>query len=646
MKLLDEYKKLRFVLLFIGMLFPVFIDNVISEENLYLAFPYCGASLFLVYMGLFYNFKPQMPTRMRSDLEFREYEVPISGWPENSRRLIENQNLMLNALLAFLQEGVFIYDIAAGKVNWSKRAAQILSTEWQNLGNSFDYFHSLIMENDWLEFRKNISKSLETLRDFSMEVRSSSNSNLFSIFCKPETDSEGCPVRLLGCILAKIETPVHSIFIDALTGLKSKNFFMQRLEEETAYTLRRPDYLYAVILIDINNFSCVNDVYSRDFGDGVLKIIAERIASFCNTTDCTARIDGDVFGIILHDLLSNRENQKITDFARDLYSKITMPLQLFGKDFQINVSMSVVINRDTDKSNTAEGMMSCARILLHELNTGETRGGVKFFTSGLREKAVLLYKMEYDLRKAIQSKSFSLVYQPVVDITKGNRVVAFEALVRWNHSERGYVSPFDFIPIAEESGLIVPLGNLILQEACTQTKKWVDLGYKDLRVAVNFSAKQFAQENLIETLDGILCDTGLSPKNLKIEITEYTAINDSKRIIEIMRQLTNMGFEISIDDFGTGYSSLSYLKYLPVHTLKIDKIFVDSIADKKEDAAFVRMIIGIAKSLHLDLIAEGVENKEQLDFLLAEGCRQIQGYYFSKPLEPAAALDFLRRSNG
>ena len=235
-----------------------------------------------------------------------------------------------------------------------------------------------------------------------------------------------------------------------------------------------------------------------------------------------------------------------------------------------------------------------------------------------------------------------MVYQPIIDIEQGNRVSGFEALVRWNNSEHGVVSPAEFIPLAEETGLIVPMGAQILRMACEQTKKWVDMGYSDIRVAVNFSAKQFTLDNMVDDVKQVLAETHLNPKNLKLEITEYTAMCEVEKAIDIMRALSNMGLQISIDDFGTGYSSLSYLKRYPVHTLKMDKSFIDHIADDEEDATFARMVIGIASTLNLDLIAEGVESEEQLQFLKREGCRYIQGYYFSKPLAPDKALAYMQ----
>ena len=352
-----------------------------------------------------------------------------------------------------------------------------------------------------------------------------------------------------------------------------------------------------------------------------------------------ARIGPDVFAVILHDIQGTDVRDNLLSIVKQIHSKIKTPIQLDGQELFIGVSMAVVVNSDVD---CVEDVMASANAVLRNLKKTGNHGGIQFVTGGIRDKAMKLYKLEYEIRRAIQAKEFILMYQPIVDISNSDKIVGFEALVRWNNSEQGIVSPAEFIPLAEETGLIVPMGALILKMACIQTKKWVDMGYKDIRVAVNFSAKQFSMESMVEDVKRVLAETNLNPRNLKLEITEYTATCEVEKAADIMRKLSNMGLQISIDDFGTGYSSLSYLKHLPVHTLKMDKSFVDHVADDEEDAAFAKMVIGIAKSLHLELIAEGVETAEQLEFLRSEGCHHIQGFYFSMPLTPADALEYMK----
>ena len=370
----------------------------------------------------------------------------------------------------------------------------------------------------------------------------------------------------------------------------------------------------------------------------MLRVVAERIKATCGKNDVLARIGPDVFAVILHDIQGSEVREDLLAKVKQIHTKIKAPIQLDGSELFVSASMAVVLNSDVD---CVEDILASANAVLRNLKKSGQHGGIQFVTGGIREKAMKLYKLEYEIRRAIQAQEFVLMYQPIIDIASGDRIVGFEALVRWNNSEHGIVSPAEFIPLAEETGLIVPMGALILKMACIQTKKWVDLGFKDIRVAVNFSAKQFAMESMVDDVKRVLAETNLNPRNLKLEITEYTATCEVEKAADIMRKLSCMGVQISIDDFGTGYSSLSYLKHLPVHTLKMDKSFVDHVADDEEDAAFAKMVIGIAKSLNLELIAEGVETEEQLEFLRSEGCRNIQGFYFSVPLSPEDALKYM-----
>lgn len=645
MKLFDEHCLLRILLIVVGSLFSVFMDELIAfEEHPYWIIPYCASISFLFFTALFYRFPPSISlNRMRKDLEVPMPSMGGDGFSkvDDLRRSLEEKETLLKMFFTSSSDGFWILDLPTGKVQWSARVAELFGISLDKLGSSFDALKTLVFESDWAKFTKMLKIALESKQKFSLEIRPVLGKNIIVVTGTPQMNEEGRPIRMFGSFVPKADilSFKNPFFLDELTGLKNRRYFLEHLKEKVNYAQLHQDYSFALILIDIDHFGRINDVYSPQFGDCVLKLIAERIVSSCQQQDCVARISGDIFAILLHDV-NGKDKGKMVEFAQNLHSKIRQPLQLEGKELLIGASMSVILNNDLDAS---DDLMSHATTLLRNLKSGDCRGNIQFFSGGLREKAMQVYQLEYELRKAIQAKVFTLVYQPVIDVSKDNKVVSFEALVRWNNSERGMIPPSEFIPIAEETGLIVPLGELILRGACRQAKEWVDLGYADLKIAVNFSAKQFSQGDLVHTLQSILQETGLNPKNLKMEITEYTVMNDTKKTVEMMRQLTAMGVEISIDDFGTGFSSLSYLKNFPVHTLKIDKSFVDSLLEKEEDAVFIRTIIGIAKSLNLELIAEGVETKEQLEFLRNEGCFMIQGYYFSKPLPPTEVLDFLQK---
>ena len=646
MKLFDEHVVLRFALLITSFLFAAVIpDFVEHSENFVVATPYVICILFLVYLALFYRFPSTISQKkMRSDINVDEVVLePIRNY---ERDLIEKDRLF-QMMIDVSSEGFWTFDVSSDKVFWSNKVGKILGKD--SLGDSFDIVKSCVLESDWESFRKSLQECLNEKRNFTIRMRllnKMANCEAIVISGRPQCNEAGLLIRVIGSLSA-IQDSRNLVrendFLstcDSLTGVSNRQEFLNELAKEVEKSTERPDYIFAVALLDIDSFAAINDSYSIDVGDQVLRIVADRITASSRTGDSVARIGPDVFALIFRNIQGSDVNAELISIVRNLHAKVKMPLQLDGRELYISVSMSVVVNKDGD---CVEDLLANANAVLRDMKKGGNHGGVQFFTGGIREKAMNLYKLEFEIRKAIQAREFVLVYQPIVDIVNGDRIVGFEALVRWNNSERGIISPGEFIPIAEETGLIVPMGAQILRMACEQTKVWVDMGYENIQVSVNFSAKQFTLDNMVDDVRRIFQETKLNPKNLKLEITEYTALRESEKTIKMMRALASMGLQISIDDFGTGYSSLAYLKRFPVHTLKMDKSFVDHVTDDEEDASFARMVIGIAHSMNMGLIAEGVETRDQLDFLRSEGCQFIQGYYFSKPLNSEAALAYLRR---
>ncbi len=646
MKLFDEHVVLRFALLITSFLFAAVIpDFVEHSENFVVATPYVICILFLVYLALFYRFPSTISQKkMRSDINVDEVVLePIRNY---ERDLIEKDRLF-QMMIDVSSEGFWTFDVSSNKVFWSNKVGKILGID--ALGDSFEVVKGCVLESDWESFRKSLQECLNEKRNFTIRMRllnKMANCEAIVISGRPQCNEAGLLIRVIGSLSA-IQDSRNLVrendFLstcDSLTGVSNRQEFLNELAKEVEKSTERPDYIFAVALLDIDSFAAINDSYSIDVGDQVLRIVADRITASSRTGDSVARIGPDVFALIFRNIQGSDVNAELISIVRNLHAKVKMPLQLDGRELYISVSMSVVVNKDGD---CVEDLLANANAVLRDMKKGGNHGGVQFFTGGIREKAMNLYKLEFEIRKAIQAREFVLVYQPIVDIVNGDRIVGFEALVRWNNSERGIISPGEFIPIAEETGLIVPMGAQILRMACEQTKIWVDMGYENIQVSVNFSAKQFTLDNMVDDVRRILQETKLNPKNLKLEITEYTALRESEKTIKMMRALASMGLQISIDDFGTGYSSLAYLKRFPVHTLKMDKSFVDHVTDDEEDASFARMVIGIAHSMNMGLIAEGVETRDQLDFLRSEGCQFIQGYYFSKPLNSEAALAYLRR---
>ncbi len=339
---------------------------------------------------------------------------------------------------------------------------------------------------------------------------------------------------------------------------------------------------------------------------------------------------GDEFIILLSDITNPDDAALI---AQQLMESLTQPIHIQGKDLQISASIGIAIFPD-DGDDMATLLKNSDIAMYHAKESG--RGNYQFFSAEMNTRASEKLSLGNDLRHAVERNELFLVYQPVVDMIS-NEMVGMEALLRWQHPVSGLISPVQFIPLAEENGLILPIGEWVLRSACKQLSAWQKQGYEVPRLAINLSAKQFRQKNMAEIIAEVLKETGVDSRFLGIEITESMLVHNIEEVADTLLKLSNMGLEISIDDFGTGYSSLSYLKRFPIDKLKIDKSFVDDIATHPDDAAIVKAIIAMAHGLSMKIVTEGVETQAQLDFLRRYGCEQYQGYIFSIPL-PAADI--------
>jgi diguanylate cyclase (GGDEF)-like protein/PAS domain S-box-containing protein len=569
---------------------------------------------------------------------------PVASLSRNYNEDLRLSQELLQLVVEATNDGIWDYDIPNGVVSWSERALVLVGIQG-GLGKGFEVLKEHMHIEDRRELERRMDNALRGEEPLSLEVRiidSAGSYRFLLLRGKAKRNAEGRPLRMAGSISdltrhkeAEKEL-VYAAYHDVLTGVKNRRQFLERLEDEITKTARRPDYLFAVILLDIDHFKAVNDSLGHSVGDRVLQQLAGKISYCCRQIDIVARIGGDEFGILLRDMQNHGDVENV---VKRIQAEVREPILSGQNEVSITLSMGIAFN--SEKLEDREQVLANADTVLQKAKQFGT-GRCELFTSGMREKAMELYRLERDLRKAITEHEFTLFYQPIIDIFSG-KVTSLEALVRWNNGERGITSPAEFIPMAEETGLIVPLGEQILRMACTQTKLWVEAGFKDLTVAVNFSAKQFASENIAFVVQAALAETNLPPRNLKLEITEHAAMHEVERTIATMQHLTEMGLQISIDDFGTGYSSLSYLKKYPIQTLKIDRSFIKDIPMNPEDMAITRTIIAMAKSLDLNLIAEGVETKEQLEFLRSEGCQYIQGFFFSQPLSAVDATSYLNQ---
>ena len=424
---------------------------------------------------------------------------------------------------------------------------------------------------------------------------------------------------------------VRQANFDSLTELPNRLLAVDRLSQAISRA-QREKKLVMVMIIDLDQFKVVNDTLGHMFGDELLVEAARRLLFAVRGTDTVARLGGDEFLVILPDLDDVRNSVMVANKILEAFSS---PFVLDGKEHFVTASIGMTVFPE-------DGIDP--HILLRNADAAmyrakeDTRNTFRFFTPVMNEKIVDRMNIESNLRHAIEKDELFLVYQPLVDIQ--GKFVGAEALLRWNSPATGLVMPDKFISLAEETGLIVPIGNWVLENACKQAKSWMDEMGRQFRISINVSSRQFKGNDIVKSVIDTLRDTGLELSCLELEVTERMLIEDAPRTSRILNQLNDIGVKLSIDDFGTGYSALSYLKKYPFHTLKIDRAFVRDITIDVEDAALSTAIIAMAHSLGLEVIGEGVETEEQLEFLRFKGCDFVQGFYFSKPLVPVDFIEF------
>jgi diguanylate cyclase (GGDEF)-like protein/PAS domain S-box-containing protein len=432
------------------------------------------------------------------------------------------------------------------------------------------------------------------------------------------------------------ETIRHMAYYDPLTGLPNRTLFCDRLSQVLARARWRGTPV-AVLFIDLDRFKLINDGLGHDVGDRLLRAVAERLAASVHDGDTVARLGGDEFTVLLPEL---RKIEDLSLVTERLFAALKQPFVI--NDLELFVTASIgVSSSPTDGHDTATLLKNADAAMYQAKEQG--RNTCRLYSPELNAKAGERLAMDARLRRAIEHGQLLLHYQPIVDVSTGT-VTGAEALVRLKDTDGGHISPAQFIPLAEETGLIVAMGEWILLTACTQAQAWRTAGFPNLRVSVNLSSRQFKHGDMIATVTGALIKTGLDPDGLNLELTESLLMQDTDTTVATLRRLAEMRILLSVDDFGTGYSSLSYLKRFPLHTIKIDRSFIQDLTTDTNDAAIAPAIIAMAHTLKMNTVAEGVETEAQLAFLRAHGCDAIQGYLFSRPL-PAEEFTELLRSN-
>jgi diguanylate cyclase (GGDEF)-like protein len=440
-------------------------------------------------------------------------------------------------------------------------------------------------------------------------------------------------LRQLNAALSdSIELLAHDASHDALTGLPNRNLFMDRVEHAIRYGKRSPDYLFAIFFLDLDRFKMINDSLGHNVGDLFLQAIAQVLQDCLRAIDTVARIGGDEFTILIDDIQDVSEAIVVAD---RILNKFLSPVIIDGEAIFPSASIGIVIS--TPEYDNCVDLLRDADIAMYRAKA-LGKGRYTLFDQEMYEQTLRLTQLESELHYALEHQEFELYYQPIVSLAT-DKLSGFEALIRWKNPKRGFISPIEFIPLAEDTGLIVAVGDWVLNEACQQLQNWLHKfpEANDLKMSINLASHQIREPDLLEKLDKILVDTGIDGSSIRLEITESTLMDQGEQTINKLAQLRARNIQLSIDDFGQGYSSLSYLHRFPINILKIDRAFVSQMSEGGENIEIVRTIVILAHTLNMSVVAEGVETQQQVDILKKLGCEFGQGYLFARPLTTADA---------
>jgi len=499
--------------------------------------------------------------------------------------------------------------------------------------------------DDLPKFLEEISSSLKEKRIFRMEarLRSSDGDYLWhAIRCVPRLDENNRVISLLGTNTdidekKQLELELsHLAKYDALTGLINRSHFMLTLRELTEKAEKNPDFKFALLFLDLDRFKIINDTFGHSVGDEVLKIVAKRLKRCVRPNDVIARLGGDEIIVLLNGIKSSEDALSIVE---RILNTINQPFNIKGHEIFTSASVGVVFS--DGEIRRPEEYLRDADLAMYRVKE-KGRAGYEVFTPQMRNQSINFLQLDADLRHSINNDDFRVFYQPIMDL-QNNEIVGIEALLRWNHPVLGILSPKDFIDVAEETGLIVEIGQIVLRKACSQLSEWQKEFNDDLFMCINLSAKEFWHPNLYQRVIKVLKDTRLKPSSLCFEINENVVFRDGILAGKILTQLHELGVLFSTDDFGTGYSSLNYVVDFPFQWLKIDRSFVNRANEDKKRELMIKTLVMIGESLDVRIIAEGIENSDQLELLKSHGCRFGQGYFFSKPLDADSMTEYLEK---
>lgn len=537
-------------------------------------------------------------------------------------------------------DGIWDWDLQTGVYFFSIKWKKDLGYDKDELEDTLETWKTLL-------HREDLQRTLDKIEAY-LTSKEAIYEDTYRIRCKDGQyrwilsrgkgvcDSHGNPIRVAGSHTditeqINLQDRLHSLaYYDSLTQLPNRTMLQEEVNKQIKQAEERKIKL-AFIYLDIDNFKHINDTMGHAVGDKLILHIADMLSYQIKSPNLVARLSGDEFAVVL----VNVEN--INDVILEIngiFKCLRRPWILEKQEFYISASMGVAVYPEHG-TDLATLMQNADTAMFHMKENG--KDGFSIFTSDMREKTWQYIQMTNQLRVAIQNEEFLLYYQPQIDLESG-KIIGVEALIRWIHPEKGFISPMEFIPFAEETGYISEIGKWVLKTACKQKKKWEEEGYSHIKMSVNLSSKRLTQEGLVSNIKHILDEYNMKCCNIELEITETAVMDDLEKAIEVLQQLKQLGITIALDDFGTGYSSLTYVQKLPIDILKVDREFIKNIINEDEESYIFKLIVELAHSLDLKVIAEGVETKEQLSFLKKNGCDVGQGYYFSRPI-PASEIE-------
>ncbi|MEJ7871980.1 MAG: EAL domain-containing protein [Rubrobacteraceae bacterium] len=571
--------------------------------------------------------------------------VVVNAWDVTSRKRVEDELRLKDRAIAASSNGIIITDPNRPDnpiIYVNRRFEQITGySSEEATGLNCRFLANADRDQPGLD---ELRIAIQEGREWSGPLRNyTKDGTLFwnELYIAPVRDEAGQIANFIGVQKDITERKIleeqlaHQAFHDPLTDLPNRALFLDRLSHALERSKRRGDKV-AVLFMDLDNFKVTNDSLGHEVGDELLIEVAGRLLACLRPTDTAARLGGDEFVVLLEDVEDTHEANRV---AKRIAETLRLPLHIEGHELFVTTSIGIAFGR-SDEDLPGSLLRNADLAMYRAKEAGKNSQAM--FESGMNVRALERLQLEEDLRRALEREEFRVYYQPEVSLEDG-RIMGFEALVRWEHPERGLVSPQEFIPVAEETGLIVPLGEWVLEEACRQAREWQEQNPSNLPLimSVNLSARQFKQPGLAKSIAEVLRKHGLEPRGLILEITESMVVADVDSAIVTLRELRDLGVRIAIDDFGTGYSSLAYLKRFPVDYLKIDRSFVDGLGRDATDKGLVSAAITLAHTLGLEAVAEGVETAEQLEHLRELGCELAQGYYFWKPSPGETASEIL-----